>query len=86
MVRGETYYVKHQTTPSISLTGYTGEWEVIDINGTAVKSGAMTNGGDYFVTQIATDDLTNGRYRIVGLVTFPDLFVQAILNTHIDII
>lgn len=85
MIQGETYYAKFQTVPSADLTGYTGEYKLIDKNHSIVLSGLMVLGLDYFTLQFSTDTIPIGIYTLYCLVTFPDTFVQAINEEMIEI-
>lgn len=85
MIQGETYYAKFQTTPSASLVGFTGAYKLIDSNSTVVLSGSMTLGADYFTLQFSTASVPVGAYTLYCLVTFPDLFVQAIHEEMIEV-
>lgn len=86
MVKGSTFYVKHQTNPSITLSGYSGRYEVLDGNRSVVKSGAMVQSTDYFETIFQTSDMNLGIYRVVGFITFPDGFNQSVLDETLQII
>lgn len=85
MVKGESYYAKFQTTPSVTLTGYSGVYQITDKDHNVDISGAMTKGIDYFEATFSTATLEVGVYRVVCLVTFPDGFIQAINDEQIQV-
>lgn len=85
MVKGETYYSKFQTNPSISLSGYQGTFTVTDKSNNIVLNGDMTKSGSYFEILFDTKDLISGTYRLICLVEFPDGFKQAINDEQIQI-
>ena len=86
MVKGETYYRKLQSTPSVDLNGYTGAWQLSQ-NGNAVTnfSGSLSKTGSYYEVTFQTATLGLGSYRVECFNTHPDGFIECILDDKISI-
>jgi hypothetical protein len=85
MVHGETYYVKLTTNPPISMSGYTGTYQVVTGAGIELKTGAMVTGDNYIEMTVPTADIPKGSYYIRSFITYPDGFIQCASNEQVDI-
>lgn len=86
MVKGETYYRKLQSAPSVDLSGYTGTWKLSqNSNDVANFSGTLSQTGSYYEVMFQTASLGFGSYRVECFNIHPDGFIECILDEIIEI-
>ena len=86
MVKGESYYRKFQSTPSIDLAGYTGTWRLTRENNIVQGySGTMTQVSDHYILLFQTSNLPYGEFRLQCFNQFPDGFIECFNDEIIEI-
>jgi len=85
MVLGATYYVKFQSNPAISLTGYTGHYQVFNKAKAMIGNGDLVIGDTYAELSYPTEGMTAGDYNFRAFLTFPDGFIQNIHDETVSL-
>ena len=86
MVKGETYYRKFQSTPTVVLSGYSGTWKLTQ-NGQTITnfSGVLLKTDSYYELTFETALLGFGDYRLECFNVFPDGFIECINDEIISV-